>query len=323
MAAKLMMSKRMKPGKTRPLLIPASIKPGDSVGVIAASGPVNCDLIEAGLRFLEKKGFHAVLGQHLRECNDYLAGTDAQRSGDLNAMLEDPSIRAIMFARGGYGLMRLLESINCEAIKADPKILCGMSDVTALQLSLFRTCNLVTFAGPMLAGQAAQGLDPASEESLSKALTEPLANRNLWPENFDVKVLRPGSASGILIGGCLSLITALIGTQHLPDFDGNILLLEDVNEPPYRIDRMLTQLKLAGILGKITGMVIGHFVNNGQTDLAEDVEKMILEFTVENPVPVISSFPHGHRLPNLTLPLGAPVEMNTQSRELIVHLAYD
>lgn len=289
------------------------------MGVIASSGPPVPDLLEVGLTFLRNKGFRAVRGKHLLESDDYLAGSDHQRSSDLNEMLCEPSIAAIMFARGGYGTMRLLEYINREAIADHPKILLGMSDVTALQLSLFAACNLVTFAGPMIAGQVADGLDPISEEWLVKALTEPILERNLWPSDPpSVRVLRQGEASGVLIGGCLSLITALLGTEHVPDFAGKILLIEDINESLYRIDRMLTQLKLCGALRKITGLVLGHFIGPEQVDLAEKVETMILEFTKNNPVPVISRFPHGHRLPNLTLPVGVPIEMNTEAGELVV-----
>lgn len=293
--------------------------------MVAASGPPAPDLLEAGLAFLVSKGFRIVRGCHLLERNDYLAGTDDQRCSDLNAMLRDPEVRAIAFARGGYGMMRLLDSIDRDAIAADPKILLGMSDVTALQLSLHRTCNLVTFAGPMIAGQVASGLDRVSEEWLVKALTEPIEGRNLWPSDTEatVRVVRPGNANGVLLGGCLSLITALLGTDHQPDFSGKILLLEDVNESLYRVDRMLTQLKLAGALERIVGLVLGHFTGPDEIDLAQEVERLVMQFTEHHPVPVISGFPHGHRLPNLTLPIGVPVEMNTQFNRLLVRLDAD
>lgn len=302
------------------LLIPAPIRPGEAVGVVAASGPATPDLLEAGLAFLVSKGFRIVRGCHILERNDYLAGTDDQRCNDLNAMLRDPEVRAIAFARGGYGMMRLLDSIDREAIASDAKILWGMSDVTALQLSLYRTCNLVTFAGPMIAGQVAAGLDRVSEEWLVKALTEPILGRNLWPadDEANVRIVRSGNATGVLLGGCLSLVTALLGTEHQPDFAGKILLLEDVNESLYRIDRMLTQLKLCGVLERIAGLILGYFTGPEEEDLAAEVERLATEFTQDNPVPVISRFPHGHHLPNLTLPLGVPLELDTQAGKLLV-----
>src|SRR5512139_682964 len=135
------------------LLIPPPIRAGDLVGVVAASGPPIPELLSQGIRFIQEKGFRVREGCHLRERNAYLAGEDSQRCQDLNSMLRDPEIRAIFLARGGYGVMRLLDSIDHEAIVDDPKILLGMSDVTALQLSLYALCGLVTFAGPMIAGQ--------------------------------------------------------------------------------------------------------------------------------------------------------------------------
>jgi hypothetical protein len=167
--------------KDLPLLIPAPLRPGDTVGVVAASGPIAPELLETGTEYLLSKGFRVTLGDHILERNDYLAGTDDHRCFDLNSMIRDPDVRAILFARGGYGIMRILDSIDHEAISADPKILLGMSDLTALQLSLYSSCNLITFAGPMIAGQIAEGLDPISEEWLFKALGEQAEGRNLWP----------------------------------------------------------------------------------------------------------------------------------------------
>jgi muramoyltetrapeptide carboxypeptidase len=297
--------------RNRTLLWPRPLRPGDSVGVVAASGPIAAESLAAGLAFLATQGFRVVKGCHVNERTGYLAGTDLQRCEDLNAMIESPDIRAIVFARGGYGAMRLLASVDRGALMRDPKILLGMSDVTALQLSLFRGCGLVTLAGPML-GQMAAGLDPLSEEWLTRGLSEPLEGRELLPRSgLTVRVLQHGRAHGTLLGGCLSLVTSLLGTPHCPDFTGAVLLLEDVNEPPYRIDRMLTQLKLAGILDRLGGIVLGHFVAGDGNDISADVEGIVMEFVQSSPMPVISAYPHGHVLPNLTVPIGAAVELDT------------
>lgn len=303
--------------QTMPTLIPRPLRPGDRLGVVASSGPPVAELLSEGLRFFEARGFQVVKGCHVHERNGYLAGTDDQRCEDLNSMLRDPDIRAILFARGGYGLMRLLDSIDHEGVIRDPKVLIGMSDVTALQLSLYSQCGLVTFAGPMIAGQVGQGLDSVSEESLIRALTGRLGGHNFFAEGNDsIRVLRHGRVTAPLVGGCLSLITALLGTRHCPDYAGKLLLLEDVNEAPYRVDRMLTQLKLAGILGRVEGVILGYFDGPGGKDIAEDVEHILLELTAANPVPVISGFPHGHRLPNLTIPIGLKVELDTDRGRL-------
>ncbi len=301
------------------VVIPPAVVPGDSVGVVAASGPVDPALLARGLEFLQRKGFRVVCGRHTLECNGYLAGTDQQRCADLNSMLRDPHIRAVLFARGGYGIMRVLESLDYEAVKRDPKLVLGMSDVTALQLSLLARSRLVSLSGPLLAGQIGTGLDPLSDEWLTRALTEPLDARELLPPGpSSLRVLRSGTAHGVLLGGCLSLVTALLGTAHAPSFRGAILLLEDVNEPLYRIDRMLVQLKLAGVLADAVGVVLGHFVGPDGEDLGEAADRLVLETTADSPIPIISGFPHGHVLPNLTVPHGIPVELRTSPPSLRV-----
>jgi len=275
--------------------------------------------VNRGLKFLEQNGLRTLVGIHVNECNGYLAGTDEQRCRDLNSMLRHPEVRGIIFARGGYGAMRILESLDYEAIAADPKLLLGMSDVTALQLSVYAQCGLTTFSGPMIAGQVSMGLDPLSEQWLKRSLVEPLAGRDLIPFSGNgIHILRHGRAHGPLLGGCLSLVTALVGTRHCPDFDGSLLFLEDVHEPLYRIDRMLVQLKLAGILNQVTGLILGHFIGPSDANQAEEVDLIVMDLTGDNPVPIISRYPHGHTLPNLTLPHGADVALSTDPLTLIV-----
>lgn len=298
--------------------IPRPLQPGDVVGIVAASGPAVPEMLEEGIRFLEAAGFRVRTGCHLYECTGYLAGTDAQRCQDLNDMLADPEIRGILFARGGYGIMRLLADIDLDAVAKDPKILVGMSDVTALSLSLYTHCRLITLAGPMVAGQVGCGLDTLSGESLIRALTEPFAGRNLVPEDIHVRPVQRGRACGPLIGGCLSLVTALLGTAHAPDFTGTVLFLEDVNEPAYRIDRMLTHLKLAGVLDRVAGIVLGHFSRNNGQDLSDVAAEILSGLLSGRQIPVLSGFPHGHVLPNLTMPHGVTVELTTDPPALLV-----
>jgi len=305
------------------LVIPTPLKSGDLVGVVAASGPPSADLLNEGIRFLERRGFRVRTGRHVYEKNGYLAGTDDQRCQDLNAMLRDAEVRGIFFARGGYGVMRVLDRLDSEALVQDPKVLLGMSDVTALQLSLYSRLNLVTFSGPMIAGQVGVGLDPISEKSLIEAVTQSPEGRDLWPLESTIKVLRGGRAQGRLIGGCLSLVAALLGTPHAPNFTDCILFLEDIYEAPYRIDRMLTQLKLAGVLDKAAGLILGHFVGSDDEDLGEEAERILMELTAEEDIPILSGFPHGHVLPNLTIPHGVSVQLDTDQRMLKVRLDLD
>ncbi len=298
---------------------PLPLQPGDVVGVVAPCGPVEPRHLNRGLEFLERNGFRTLIGIHLNQREGYLAGTDRQRCHDLNAMLRHSEVRGIIFARGGYGAMRILESLDCQAIAADPKLLLGMSDVTALQLSLYARCGLMTFSGPMIAGQVSRELDPFSEQWLKRSLLDPVVGRDLIPISWTgIHVLRHGRASGPLLGGCLSLVTALVGTPHCPDFNEAVLFLEDVHESLYRIDRMLVQLKLAGILHRVSGLILGHFIGPHNVDQAKEVERIVTDLTKDNPVPMISRYPHGHTLPNLTLPHGADVVLSTDPLSLIV-----
>ncbi len=276
-----------------------------------------------GIAFLERLGFRVVQGEHCTRQRGYLAGYDHQRLDNLQAMFESSEIRAVLLARGGYGSMRILDGLDCAAVERDPKILLGMSDATALQLFLFARCGLVSLSGPMVAGQMARGLDEQSERSLVEALTRPFAGRDLVGSFREtIRVVRPGRSIGLFLGGCLSLVTSLLGTSHIPDFSGAVLYLEDVNEPPYRLDRMFTHLKLAGVLDQISGLVLGHFTGRDQKDLSPDAERIVEELTHGRPIPIISRFPFGHSLPNLTIPCGVPVELDTAGPRLHV-TAYD
>lgn len=301
------------------IIMPLPLQRGDVVGIAAASGPADEALLMKGAQFLEHLGFRPQLGRFVCERNGYLAGGDDTRCLDLNAMLSDPSVRAVAFARGGYGVMRLLESIDHSAVMRDPKPLLGMSDLTALQLALFARHRLVTLSGPMVAGQIAEGLDPISEQSLSEALGRTFFGRDLFSTCADaIRIERHGRVRGVLLGGCLSLVTSLLGTPYSPDYRDAVLFLEDVNEPLYRIDRMLVHLKLAGVLAHIAGFVLGQFIGPAGEDLGEDTTRLVAELTADSSRPVISHFPHGHRLPNLTLPHGAAVELDTRHRSLVV-----
>lgn len=289
------------------------------MGIVAASGPPDPDVLKEGVKFLHEQGFQVREGCHVYQRRGYLAGTDTERCDDLNGMLRDPVVRGVFFARGGYGVMRVLDSLELEAVTADPKLLIGMSDVTALQLSLYTQCGLVSLAGPMAAGQIGEGLDEVSRESLTMCTTQPLDGHDLTGGLWEaLTVLRRGRAAGPILGGCLSLVTALLGSQHSPDYRGAVLLLEDVNEPAYRLDRMLTQLKLTGILDAVAAVVLGHFLGPDGTNVIADVERIVMELTANREVPVVSGFPHGHTLPNVTVPIGMMVELDTDEQFLKV-----
>ncbi|MGC8659432.1 MAG: S66 peptidase family protein [Desulfomonilaceae bacterium] len=290
-------------------IIPKPLSKGCVVGVAAISGPVNATDMENGASFLEKLGFRVRFSRNLFLKQEYLAGCDAERAEGLNIFLADPEVRGIFFARGGYGSMRVIPKINYDAILRDPKLMLGMSDITAFSLAAFRQVCIVTLAGPMLAGQVSLGLDSDSENSLIEAITCPIERYQLIRnvERSKLKILQTGKTGGYLIGGCLSLIVSLVGAPYCPNFQNCILFIEDVNEPVYKIDRMLTQLKLAGVFDQLNGVIICQFSGEDSEITGAAVERIVLDYVNSSNVPVISNYPHGHTLPNMTLPVGIPV----------------
>ncbi len=302
-------------------IIPTPLKKGDLVGIAAVSGPVNPTDLEKGIAFIEALGLRFKLSDNIHMSEDYLAGSDEHRVKSLNNFLIDPEIRGIIFARGGYGVMRILPKINFEAMKTDPKIMLGMSDLTALSMAAFQRSGLITIAGPMLAGQMADDLDEITSDHLVRALTQPL-EKYVMVGGFHSQILklRQGKARGKLLGGCLSLIVSLLGTSFLPNFSRSVLFIEEVNEPPYKIDRMLTQMKLAGIFSKIRGVIIAHFTGNYSDGARSTVEKIILDYVTARQIPVISRYPHGHELPNIPFPVGAEVEFMVSAKDIILRV---
>lgn len=303
-------------------IIPKPLSRGSIVGVAAISGLVNPKDLKNGVFFLKKLGLEVRLARNVYFKEDYLAGSDAERAECLNEFITDPEVRGIFFARGGYGAMRVLSQINYDAILSDPKIMIGMSDITALSMAVFSQVGLITLAGPMLAGQVSSGLDKDSETSLVEALTHPIERyqimRKLEPSKL--KILQTGKTTGYLLGGCLSLIVSLIGVPYCPNFGDCVLFIEDVNEPAYKIDRMLTQMKLAGIFDHLRGIIICQFSGDDPEVTMATVERVILDYVKSSSVPVISNYPHGHTLPNMTLPVGLPVKFEVSESSVTLHI---
>ena len=258
-------------------------------------------------------GWIPVPGENVSQLHGYLAGTDEQRAADLNRALRDDSIDAIWCVRGGYGAMRLLRDIDFSALTANPRPLIGFSDITALHAAIHKECGIVSFHGPTARGD----LTDFSRESMIRALvyqTDPCGVAH------DGRVLRGGKASGRLAGGNLALITALVGTPWSVDFDGAILIIEDVDEAVYRVDRMMRQLLLAGVLGRCAAIVAGDFrPPRGETSEGNrTVDEVIAEAALEAGIPCLAGAPFGHIDDQWTIPLGAMAELDTATRSLRV-----
>ena len=303
-----------------PALKPRVLEAGDRVALIAPSRPSSADAIGRAVHHIEQRGYEVVCGSHIEARYGYLAGSDEQRASDLNRAFEDRRTRAIICCRGGYGSGRILDRVDYDLVAANPKILVGFSDTTALQLALLRKAGLVSLTGALADLDIRRGGESSSTlRSLWKALesVEPLG---LVPSKADrVHVWNPGRRSGRLLGGCLALVCSLLGTDYQPDFRGAVLLLEDNGEDPYRIDRMFNQLRLAGILGQISGLALGRFRDCFTMATPPDsftLEEIVRDHLEGIQIPVVANLPYGHYRTRVVLPLGVNAVLDADARSL-------
>jgi muramoyltetrapeptide carboxypeptidase len=306
---------------TMKILKPRRLRRGDLIGLVApASPPWERTRIDAGVRYLERLGYRVRLGRHIHRQHGYLAGTDAQRAEDFNQFLRDREVRAIFAVRGGYGTPRLLPAIDYAAARRDPKIIVGYSDITALQMALWRRAGLITFAGPMLAADLAGRRDPFAEEMFWRLLTSQGRGTELpQPPGTRLQCLHSGKARGRLLGTNLSLLASSLGTPFSPDFRGGILLLEDVGEQFHRLDRMLTQLRNAGVLRSLAGLVLGHFTKCSSSDPFHPhlTLKALVSETLEGfSQPAVRGLAFGHVPAKITVPLGCLARLNADEGRL-------
>ncbi len=293
-----------------PIIKPRPLKPGDTVAVISPAGPADEKRLRAGIRRLERWGFSVRPGRHAFGRRTYLAAADEERFSDLVAAFEDPSVKAVFCSRGGYGSGRLLSRIPFSLIAKNPKLFVGFSDVTALNWAFSARSGLISLSGPTVC-ELGDGLPDDAALSLLRLIGMREESETLWKGGL--KRLRPGAARGVLFPGCLSIIVTLLGTPYLPDLAGAVLLIEDVKEEPYRIDRMLTQLKNAGVLNRIAALLVGEMKNCWPKTRRRDhlsLDEILLELTSDHPIPVFTGAPYGHSRSRVTLPVGAQVEVS-------------
>ncbi|MEE8523912.1 MAG: LD-carboxypeptidase [Thermoanaerobaculia bacterium] len=313
-----------------PPRLPPPLRPGDRVGVAALSGPVDADRLAAGVDALASLGYRPVEAANLRSRTGLFAGGDDERLDAFHQLAADPEVRAIVFARGGWGVLRILPRIDWDLLACHPRAYVGYSDLTPFLLQVVARLGLVAFHGPMVAADLARGLAADERTSLMAALGGAVATTH------DLGWCAGGEAAeGALIGGCLSLLTSTLGTAFAPDLEDAILFFEDVDEPPYRVDRMLTHLRLSGSLSSLQGMIAGHLTCDipvgptpaGRTPVPRNVHAPAAEPSNEDLVrelaggvdwPVAWGLCAGHSSPNLTLPLGARVRLDPGRRTLEV-----
>ena len=286
---------------------------GGVIALIAPAGPAELDL-NLATQWMHARGYQLRVYPGVWQREGYLAGSDAERLRDLHEAFADDSIDAIFCLRGGYGSPRLLDGIDFELLRRHPKPFVGYSDITALHLAITRYAGFVTFHGPMVNADLLGNKQPPTETSLLRMLggQQPpvLEHPAAWP----LTTISPGCASGRLLGGNLSMICAVMGTAFELDSEDIILFIEDVNEPLYRVDRLLTHLRLAGKLDRLRGVLVGDVAG---VDVAA-LERLLTQELGGLGIPVLAGWRSGHCDPNLTLPMGAQVRLDADQQLLVL-----
>lgn len=299
--------------KPEACLRPPLLKRGDTIGLAAPAGPIEEDVLRQGLQLLRDCGIKKVkYASDICRRDNYLAGSDQRRLEELHQLWDDDEVKIIIAVRGGYGCARLLPQLDFDLIRQKPKILMGFSDLTILLNAIHQRTGVVTFHGPMLSTLVRDG-----REALESALNELTVHAQQRLKINGLEILRPGQAQGPLIGGNLACLTHLLATPYEPVWEGAILLLEEINESAYRIDRLLTQLSLAGRLDCLAGIILGDFLDSDSHSIngLDLVWQRLLDLTPAT-LPVWANFPTGHGRRNLLLPIGRSVSMDGSSATL-------
>ncbi|MDK2971282.1 MAG: muramoyltetrapeptide carboxypeptidase [Candidatus Sumerlaeota bacterium] len=311
-----------------PIVHPAPLQPGDRVALVSPSGPVPEPIVVDQCReVLEKMGYSVWVGPSAHKFTDYLAGWDEERAADLNQAFRDREIRAVFCTRGGYGAGRLLRMLDYEAMRRNPKIFAGFSDLTAVHAALAKQCNLATFHSTTLAAAFVYESDPLTPEAREVYMkqivsTEPVGSIREAMNWTDPIVYHGGKAEGTLVGGNLSVFGANVGTPYLPDPEGKILFLEDVGEEPYRLDRYVNQLDMSGYLGRVRGVILGQFTDAEPSNpKREKIDVVMPRLLAHLKVPVLANFPAGHVGRNAGLPLGCRVVLDADGGDVVLEEA--
>ncbi|AFY31670.1 LD-carboxypeptidase [Calothrix sp. PCC 7507] len=294
------------------IIKPPRLRIGDTVGLIAPAGIVDDEDIAAAQRSVSGLGLKVKLGAHILDRYGYLAGKDVDRAEDLNAMFSDRAVNAIIAMRGGWGCNRILPLLDYTSIRSHPKILMGYSDITSLLLAINARSRLITFHGPV----ATSTWNQLTTDYLQRILFngEAVTMQNLNIGDVQVELIAPGKARGKLVGGNLSVLSAMVGSPYLPSWNKSILFVEEISEDVYRVDRMLTQLKNAGILNQIAGFIFGQCTNCASGDEPNFTLMQVLqEHIIPLGIPAWYGSMIGHIKDKFTVPVGAEVEINANA----------
>lgn len=307
---------------------PKALQRGDTIGVVVPAGPVNRERIDRALARIGERGFHTKTYGDIYRSRGYLAGDDTTRATELMEAFADPETTAVWCARGGYGVMRLLDRLDFDIIRQNPKIFVGFSDITALHHAFHQETGLITFHGPNLQDGFGkpEEMPPATERALWQAI---LAENQstigaeapidlAGADTSQLRALHPGVCTARLTGGNLAVIAGMLGTPYEMHTAGRILFLEDIGERLYRIDRYLSQLRLAGKLSKLAGVLLGSFSydDGDQADDPAAIAALCEEFFADLGIPVLAGFPAGHAEFNLALPIGGLIKLDAGAQQV-------
>ena len=291
------------------------LQPGDTIGICAPSARFDCEKFYKGVKVLNSLGYKVKIPKDIFEKKRYLAGDDVLRAEVINNLFSNPEINGILCARGGFGAMKLLDNLDWELLKKNPKLFVGFSDICSLLLSILdkigdKTGNIVIH-GPTIVSLA------TAEDETIESFKNTIQGRFKKIEILKEQVLKSGESKGVLKGGNIATISHLIGTKFQPDFKNSILFLEDIGEPAYKIDRMLSQMKMAGMFKYIQGVITGSFT---KCDNDQYIQEILLEIFEEYNIPLITGIDAGHGKINLSLPMASDVEIGISTGTKILKM---
>ncbi|MCI1858675.1 MAG: LD-carboxypeptidase [Sporolactobacillus sp.] len=301
------------------MIYPEHLQEGDTIGVISPAGPPDLRKLGRAIEWLNDLGFTVRTSRNLGRRDGYLAGSDEERLSDLHDMFLNDEVRAIVCARGGYGSARFADRVDYELIRSHPKIFWGYSDITYLHTAIRQQAGMVTFHGPMLASDLGEENVPLLSKQLFSQLFEAVSLK--YDEHISpLKIINDGRAEGMIVGGNLSLLVSSLGTPFEIDTEEKLLLIEDINEAPYRVDGMLNQLRLAGKLDQAAGFIVGNF-SADESDLQEptfSIDEVLENYLSAAGKPAVSGFLIGHCAPNFSLPLGVQGVLDADMKRLSI-----
>ena len=295
------------------ITIPPYLKTGDTIAITCPAGYMEINKIKTCVETLQQWGFQVMIGKTVgSKSTNYFSGTDEERKDELQALLDEPSIKAILCGRGGYGVTRIIDQLDFKTFKKNPKWIIGFSDVTVLHAHLLTKCKIASLHAPMANAFNDGGVKLPYVQSLQKALKGTKASYSCAPNTMN----QLGKATGVLMGGNLALIAHLVGSSIMYKTKGAILFLEDVGEYAYNIDRMFIQLKRAGILNQLNGLILGGFTDRKDTTrpFGKSIEEMLKEHIAEFDYPVCFGFPVSHDTENYALKVGATFELRITAK---------